>query len=65
MAEWLLKKDVIHVVATDAHDPVRRPPVLSKAFDRVSELVGQDSAKLLFVENPRTIISAGHTLLGH
>jgi len=64
IAEWLLKKEAIDLVATDAHDPVHRPPVLSKAFDRVSKLAGLDTAEQLFVENPGAIVSASHTLLG-
>ena len=58
MAEWLLKKDAVHVIASDAHDTVRRPPVLSQAFDRICQLAGQDVAHALFVDNPNAIISA-------
>ena len=64
ISEWLLRKEAIHVVATDAHDPVHRPPVLSKAFDRVTELADHDIAKRLFIENPQAIVSASSTLLG-
>jgi protein-tyrosine phosphatase len=58
MAEWLLKKGAIHVIATDAHDTLKRPPLLSQAFDRVCHLAGQDVANALFVDNPSAIISA-------
>ena len=58
MAELLLKKNAIHVVASDAHDTVMRPPLLSQAFDRVCRLAGQDVANALFVDNPSAIISA-------
>jgi protein-tyrosine phosphatase len=58
MAEWLLKKDAVHVIASDAHDTVSRPPVLSQAFDRICQLAGQDVAHALFVDNPNAIISA-------
>ena len=60
MAEWLLKKDAIHVIATDAHDTVKRPPVLSQAFDRVCHLTGEGVANALFVDNPNAIISAAN-----
>jgi len=60
MAEWLLKKDAIHVIATDAHDTVKRPPLLSKAFDRVCHLTGEYVANALFVDNPNAIISAAN-----
>jgi protein-tyrosine phosphatase len=58
MAELLLKKNAIHVIASDAHDTVRRPPLLSQAFDRVCRLAGPDVAHALFVDNPSAIISA-------
>jgi protein-tyrosine phosphatase len=58
MAEWLLERDAIHVVASDAHDPVRRPPILSRAYDRVCRLANQDVAQTLFVENPNSIVLA-------
>jgi protein-tyrosine phosphatase len=57
-AELLLKKNAIHVVASDAHDTVKRPPLLSQAFDRVCRLAGQEVAHALFVDNPSAIISA-------
>jgi protein-tyrosine phosphatase len=59
MAEWLLKQDAIHIVASDAHDAVHRPPILSKAYDRVSQLANQDVAQALFIDNPNVIVSAG------
>lgn len=58
MAEFLLKKSAIHVIASDAHDPVHRPPVLSRAFDRVCQMAGRDVAHALFVDNPGAIASA-------
>ena len=58
MAELLLKKDAVHVIASDAHDTVSRPPLLSRAFDRVCQLAGQNVAHALFVDNPSAIVSA-------
>jgi protein-tyrosine phosphatase len=60
MAEMLLKKDAIHVIASDAHDPVNRPPLLSQAFDRVCRLAGQHVAHALFVDNPGAVVSAAN-----
>ena len=60
MAEILLKKDAIHVIASDAHDPVNRPPLLSQAFERVCRLAGQHVAHALFVDNPGTVVSAAN-----
>jgi tyrosine-protein phosphatase YwqE len=58
MAELLLKKNAIHVIASDAHDTINRPPLLSQAFDRVCRMAGQDVAHALFVDNPSAIVSA-------
>jgi protein-tyrosine phosphatase len=58
MAESLLKKGTVHVVASDAHDLVHRPPVLSGAYQRVCSLANKDVAEALFVDNPSAIISS-------
>src|ERR1017187_5594664 len=57
MAEWLLQRQAIHVIASDAHDPVRRPPVLSEARKAVTELAGAEVADALLVQNPAAIRS--------
>ena len=55
-AEWLLKRDAVHVLATDAHDTKRRPPLLSTARDAAAEICGEHVARALVDENPRAII---------
>jgi protein-tyrosine phosphatase len=57
MAEWLLKHDALHVLATDSHDTKNRPPNLSAARDSVEELRGPEVAQALVDDNPRAIIS--------
>jgi protein-tyrosine phosphatase len=61
MAHWLLKHDAVHVLATDAHDAVRRPPILSPGREDVARLCGQDVAQAITVDNPAAII-AGQAL---
>jgi len=56
-ALWLLKNDAVHVLATDAHDPVHRPPILSAGRDAAAKLCGQDVARALVDDNPRAIVS--------
>lgn len=56
VSEALLKKNVVHVLASDAHDPEHRVPVLSKARDAVAALVGEDIAQLLVSDNPSAIV---------
>jgi protein-tyrosine phosphatase len=55
-AEWLLERQAIHVIASDAHDPARRRPVLSEARKAVTELAGAEVADALFVQNPAAIV---------
>ncbi len=54
--EQFFRLDLIHVVASDAHDIVRRPPRLRAARERVRRLWGKDAEEGLFVNNPRAII---------
>lgn len=56
VSEWLLKKNAIHVLASDAHDPRHRFPVLSKAREAAATLVGDEIASLLVSENPQAIV---------
>jgi protein-tyrosine phosphatase len=56
-AEWLLERDAVHVLATDAHDTKHRIPVLSAARDKVAKLRGDEVARALVDDNPRAIIS--------
>ncbi len=61
ISEWLLKKNAVHVLATDAHDPKHRVPVLSKAREAAAGIVGDEIADLLVSGNPQAIIE-GTTL---
>jgi protein-tyrosine phosphatase len=63
VAEWLLQRGAVHVVASDAHDAFRRMPVLSEARAAVAKLVGEDIANDLVVNNPRAIVD-GQALPG-
>ncbi len=56
MAEWLLKREAVHVIASDAHDPVHRRPIMSEARDAVSELAGAEIAEALVTHNPAAIV---------
>lgn len=57
VAEWLLERDAVHVIATDAHDTKRRIPVLSSGRDEVASLRGPDVARALVKDNPGAIVS--------
>ncbi len=56
MVSWLLERDAVHVVASDAHDPVRRKPVLSEARDAIAKIRGVEVAEALVRLNPAAIV---------
>jgi len=62
MAEWLLKCDAIHLLASDAHDPERRKPVLSEARAAVAKLAGEELANVLVTLNPAAIVAGNEPL---
>jgi protein-tyrosine phosphatase len=62
VAEWLLAQGAVHVVASDAHDPRRRRPVLSEARNALARLVGLEIADALVNDNPLAIVE-GRPLL--
>lgn len=57
MAQWLLKKGAVHMLATDAHDISRRPPVLSEARNIVAEQFGEKVAQALVATYPQAVIN--------
>jgi len=52
LSEKLLLDGVIDVVASDSHNIQRRPPVLSLAHKKVSELLGEEASYNLFYQTP-------------
>jgi protein-tyrosine phosphatase len=56
----MIGKGYVHVVASDAHDSQRRPPLLSRCYEFVSKKIGSNLANKLFIENPLKIIHGEH-----
>jgi protein-tyrosine phosphatase len=56
-AEEMLKKGLVQILATDAHDPTRRTPVLSKARGVAAKLIGIEAANRLVDEYPSMVIA--------
>jgi len=56
-AEWLLRRNAVHVVASDAHGVSSRPPILSLAQKEVAILVGDSAAAALVNDNPLAILN--------
>jgi len=60
-ARWLIERDAVHVLASDAHDPLRRRPVLSEAASIAKDWTNADIAQVLVEGNPQAIVN-GQTL---
>ena len=59
MKRWvkrLMTHALVHAVASDAHDTVTRPPMLSEAEAYITQRFGGDLALLLLSEIPKRII---------
>jgi protein-tyrosine phosphatase len=52
LAEWMLSQGFVHFVATDAHGPNSRRPLMRRAYERVCELAGEETAVDLCSRNP-------------
>ena len=57
-AWWLLERNAVHVLATDAHDTEKRVPVLSTARDAAAEICGDEISDALVEGNPRAILES-------
>lgn len=60
-AEWLVAEGLVDFIATDAHGPNSRRPLLKRAFDRVAEIAGRRKAWELCSGNPGRVV-AGQTV---
>jgi len=64
-ARAMLKAGIVDFIATDAHAAHGRSPILSRAFDEVSDEFGAEAAELIFFDNPQKIVdSIGSYQLG-
>lgn len=52
----LLKRDLIHIIATDCHDIRTRPPLMRASAAIITKKYGEDYARLLCYENPTRIL---------
>ena len=55
MAEKFLKQNWVHFLATDAHNPESRPPIMSTGYDYVKKHYGAEYADRICIENPRAV----------
>ncbi|MEM8679687.1 MAG: CpsB/CapC family capsule biosynthesis tyrosine phosphatase [Planctomycetota bacterium] len=56
MSEKLLLSGWVHFLATDAHGMKSRRPMLARAFERASELVGREIATNLCYHHPKCVV---------
>jgi len=54
--EKMLKYDMVHIIATDCHDVVRRPPILSGAVEMASRIVGREKALAMVTTTPQAVV---------
>ena len=57
ISRQFVKLGYIHLLATDTHDPKRRPPVLSQAVTELSRLIGEKRAQAMVNDIPQKIIA--------
>jgi protein-tyrosine phosphatase len=55
-SERMLADGLVHVVASDAHNIDRRPPILSEACEVIAERVGRDEGAHLVITRPAGIL---------
>jgi protein-tyrosine phosphatase len=56
LTRTLIKKNLVQVIATDAHSRDLRPPILSRAVLEVADLIGSEKAELMVQGIPQAII---------
>jgi protein-tyrosine phosphatase len=60
-SRYLLKKKVVHFLASDGHSADWRPPTLSAGLKAAEKIVGKEAARKLVFDNPGKIV-LGHDL---
>jgi protein-tyrosine phosphatase len=61
MCEAMLKKNMVHFIASDAHGVKNRPPILSAARHAAAKIIGLDAAAKLVDTNPGAVLSNQNT----
>ena len=55
LSEWMLQEGMVHFLATDAHGPKSRRPLMHRAFERTAELAGWNIAYEVCCDNPSAV----------
>lgn len=56
-SERMLAEGLVHILATDSHDLVRRPPILSQGYEAAAQIVGVEEAWRLVHSRPLAILN--------
>lgn len=56
-AGTMLEADLVHFLASDAHDAVKRTPRLEEAFAAIADQYGEGRARRLLIENPGAAVA--------
>ncbi len=56
-SRYLLKKKMVHCLASDGHSAQQRPPLLSAGLKAAEKIVGKDAARALVFDNPEKILN--------
>jgi protein-tyrosine phosphatase len=54
---YLLKRNLVHIIASDAHSADFRPPRLSEAMELAADIIGAERAEAMVTSVPDAIIS--------
>ncbi len=52
----LLSKNLVHIIASDAHSVCKRPPILSRAVEAAARIVGSNQALNMVTTIPQAIV---------
>jgi protein-tyrosine phosphatase len=55
-ARMMLRRGLVHLIATDAHSASHRPPILSRAVKIASKLVGDSAARRMVEDAPAAVL---------
>ncbi len=56
LSAWMIRRRIVHVLASDSHNVQGRPPVLSDALAATAVLVGEDLARRMVTDIPATLL---------
>jgi len=56
VAKKFLENNLVHVIASDAHNSEKRPPLLNEAVERAAKIVGKEKAQAMVNSIPQAIL---------